>query len=1056
VADARIGDVPGTRPFVGRLHERTVARQMMQEVEQGSPAFLLVSGLVGIGKSALLRWTAGEARARGAQVCRVASSRASPLSPVTRLFAPWPEVSECARRAVAGFALPERRSVAVDELVGALAAQSSRRAVVLTIDDADQLDTASLILLEEIWTALGGQARGHAAVLVVVTAQDPLDPDGFAPRLLELEGARLLALGTLDDHAVFELVAAALGRPDPAVVDDLLDSTGGIPLLLEAEVERLVVARSQGAVAPAANPAGDIRVLRMREGFAGRFDKIDAQARNLLASAALLGEPFDPDELAAVTGVPPPAVDEAIDSAVHVRLVDRGIDGLRFSHPMIRIELLARLPVSRRRAIRRQIAEFLGGRREDRALDDATIVRVADQLVLAGDRLNSQAEADIAERAGAVAMRQRAWHQASRLLSAAAGAARREGPPDRVAELYLDAALAAYFDHDVAQCEHHLTRAIACARDADDRAQELRAATLLVRARAAERPFRPGDRPDVAELDEALLRYGEGPLAVEAEAVRAEALLASGDTTAALELVASTRARAATLVPVPRQGLCRLEFTEGIHRLSVLDLDRADRCLRRGLTHAVASGDNLELALRSRRALVAILRGHLADAEATLRELEDVAITRRLWGEAGYATAQLALISALAGAADGRQTVERGVRLYRRSGHLYTGALLTPVAAALAARVAGPDLASSDLLAGSDIRPSTAVAVLAAVEAGDVAATTRSLGDAHWRHGLRVEPSHSSLTIATALVEAGDLLDDGSLVSAGAPVLDLAAERGMEVTLGWPATVARLRAIAARHGGEEDDAVRYIDHAATLCRRQGLGAEYAKVVLELTRQQAGRHGTSAQSAAMLSDAAMRFDQLSMGGWLGRCSALADELGLPPVAGELQAVGDCTILTTDIVSSTATNARLGNADYLEQLRVHDRLIRARLRESHGREIKHTGDGFNAVFHDAGEGVRCALAIQGDFRRWTDREPALALRVRCGLARGAAIASGGDLFGLVQSEAARLCAMAAPGEILGSATIALALDARDVRVVSLGGHRLAGLPDESEVFRLLPPT
>ena len=154
----------------------------------------------------------------------------------------------------------------------------------------------------------------------------------------------------------------------------------------------------------------------------------------------------------------------------------------------------------------------------------------------------------------------------------------------------------------------------------------------------------------------------------------------------------------------------------------------------------------------------------------------------------------------------------------------------------------------------------------------------------------------------------------------------------------------------------------------------------------------------------------------------------------------------------MVGSTESNWRLGDKVYLEQLRVHDRLVRARLREFGGQEIKHTGDGVNDALADAVDAVRCALAVQRDIDAWQRSEPGLALQIRSGLAYGPVIPSGGDFFGLVQSEAARLCSLATPGEVLAIAAVVAGLPAGAALVKALGPSELKGLPDPIEVFHL----
>jgi len=77
--------------------------------------------------------------------------------------------------------------------------------------------------------------------------------------------------------------------------------------------------------------------------------------------------------------------------------------------------------------------------------------------------------------------------------------------------------------------------------------------------------------------------------------------------------------------------------------------------------------------------------------------------------------------------------------------------------------------------------------------------------------------------------------------------------------------------------------------------------------------------------------------------------------------------------------------------------------------------------------------------------------LALRVRCGLAHGPLVASGQDLYGLDQSLAARVCALAGAGDVFATAPVVADLPV-DVGVESIGHRVLAGVPGEVEVFRL----
>jgi class 3 adenylate cyclase len=187
-------------------------------------------------------------------------------------------------------------------------------------------------------------------------------------------------------------------------------------------------------------------------------------------------------------------------------------------------------------------------------------------------------------------------------------------------------------------------------------------------------------------------------------------------------------------------------------------------------------------------------------------------------------------------------------------------------------------------------------------------------------------------------------------------------------------------------------------------------------------------------------------------WLARIDAMTAALSMPPLLGTALPARDRTILTTDIVGSTGTNARLGDALYVEQLRVHDRLFRSRLVELRGTEIKHTGDGFNAFFDDPADAIRCALAFQDDLVEWARVEPELALAARCGAATGQTVPTGGDLHGLLQAQAARICAAAAPGEVVTSSTTAALVADQGFVITSRGRHQLKGLPEAIEILQI----
>jgi class 3 adenylate cyclase/pimeloyl-ACP methyl ester carboxylesterase len=156
----------------------------------------------------------------------------------------------------------------------------------------------------------------------------------------------------------------------------------------------------------------------------------------------------------------------------------------------------------------------------------------------------------------------------------------------------------------------------------------------------------------------------------------------------------------------------------------------------------------------------------------------------------------------------------------------------------------------------------------------------------------------------------------------------------------------------------------------------------------------------------------------------------------------------TVLFTDIVGSTEELSAQGDAQWRRQLDVHDKLVDSVLARYGGRRAKHTGDGIFALFDGPTRAARCGLELV----------PALAtrgIRIRAGIHTGECERRGDEWSGIAVHTGARIGALAGPGEVITSRTVRDLSAGSGLIFESLGAHRLKGLAEETEVFRVSKP-
>jgi class 3 adenylate cyclase len=254
-----------------------------------------------------------------------------------------------------------------------------------------------------------------------------------------------------------------------------------------------------------------------------------------------------------------------------------------------------------------------------------------------------------------------------------------------------------------------------------------------------------------------------------------------------------------------------------------------------------------------------------------------------------------------------------------------------------------------------------------------------------------------------------DLVPDPALVDAYARINRNTAspDIGKELTRMWWQTDARgiLGAVQARAvlvTGEADD-VEETQHVASL-----MPAASVKVV-------PGRSGLAIEPTL---------------------DAIRELAGVRRRAPALDTVL-VSVLFTDIVDSTATQAALGDRGWKELIVAHHAVVRDELARWHGVEHDTAGDGFFATFEGPARAIHCAREIARRVR-------ALGIEIRAGVHIGECEIADGKVAGIAVSTGARIAARAGRSQVLVSQTVKDLVAGSDLAFTDEGEHELKGVP------------
>ncbi len=374
--------------FVGRAAETAAAEQGWGAVRSGARELIFIGGEPGAGKSRLVEELAAALHRRGAVVLiGTCSPEPGPG------YEPFVECLEQLLGGTAEGALAEYLRGSARELLrltplvrrhrpdlpsppgddsdyrrelfnavtDLLRSVGQVRPVVCVLEDLHWAGTPTLQLLSHV-TQHSAQSRLLLLCTHRTTAPDRSEELTYAiADLYRLDGVRRIDLAGLSANEVAQYLVAEGGLPvrrarEYATV--LRDQTGGNPFFLR-ETWRNIVARGGPAQV---RPAAPLAPISIRDTLQRRLSRLALHEREMLETAAVLGDGGAVQILVAACGGDPGEALSALDTAARFGLVDAeelGRGRVAFPHTLTRQAVLDLVSPSRRALLHARVGEVL-------------------------------------------------------------------------------------------------------------------------------------------------------------------------------------------------------------------------------------------------------------------------------------------------------------------------------------------------------------------------------------------------------------------------------------------------------------------------------------------------------------------------------------------------------------------------------------------------------------------------------------------------------------------------------------------------------------------------
>ena len=406
-SETRFGGAHSERltPLIGREREVALLMEFWRSARRSRGRVVVLCGEAGIGKSRIaeslgeriageaqtLRYQCSPFRANSAlypfiqQLERAADFRRNDsasrkwsklealLAPEPRdtvaLFAALLSLPPSERHPALALSAQQQKEKTLAALLARLRGFAKRGPVFLLFEDAQWIDPTSIELL-----ALGVRHVSDAPVLAVITTRDV-----GAHAWLGESGTSVIELERLDRNQTLTMVDGVLtGRPlPPALIDEIVDRTDGVPLFIEELTKTLITADLAENRGSAATILGSHIPSTLHDSLMARLDRLGS-AKEVAQIGAVIGREFSRDLIGALSPLDSIELDLALTTLTASGLAfERGpqpATSFQFKHALLQDAAYASLLRSKRQELHWRIGQALEAKYPERVRVEPEVV----------------------------------------------------------------------------------------------------------------------------------------------------------------------------------------------------------------------------------------------------------------------------------------------------------------------------------------------------------------------------------------------------------------------------------------------------------------------------------------------------------------------------------------------------------------------------------------------------------------------------------------------------------------------------------------------------------